>query len=187
MENMKLQPKGMLLVPFAVIALFGFFASLIMHVGALFGVVISREIGILGYGVVLTLISVIIVSSYMASFFPRKNYWRAALRGAENHPKWMKTLAAGIAIYVILNFVYFLLIRSTTLTAQAERFLGLRMVTILLVCSYFMIFSILYSDIKNQEWACPNKCPKCNHYNSFVAKYCETCGTALNAITSNRA
>jgi hypothetical protein len=146
----------------------GLVASIIVHVASLFGVLFADLESYLFAGVFVVWAATIFFANKLSADFPRKDYWKAALRGA---PKWV-----GVAMYVafgyaLLNFL--LLIANGSIAANQVRALSGHTIAF-----YAAAAGVLYS-----AWRLPKSEPdrRCvqGHLVSPSAQFCERCGSPV--------
>jgi len=129
----------------------------VVHLAAIYGVVISKDVMVLGIGVFIVWPPkpTVIVGNYVAKEFPRKDFWKAALAGC---PSWIKKLTVGIGIYAGLNFFYFVYAnripenRVPVDVPGTSSLLDLRMFTGHFMVFYFTAFATLPEFPRKLLW-----------------------------------
>jgi hypothetical protein len=165
-----------LLYPFIILSAIGLALSLAVHVASFLGLEVPLIAMGLHGGIFIVWFPAALVSLVLTRDVPRKDYWKAALRGC---PGWMKYMVYGFFGYAIINFALFFFggflnvvaPLSSTSSSFLRGFSGHWM------AFYSMAFAILYSGVHLQQVK-PRKCPL-GHSVPLSARYCENCGAAV--------
>lgn len=162
-----------------VLSALGLLLSLIVHFAALFGMPLTLPFNAMSLhmGVFVVWIPTLIVAYSATRDVPRRDQWRAMLRGC---PDWLHYLTYGFFGYAILNFFLFVIglpdVAPTTIGETPSNivlgFSGHWMVF------YCMAFATLYGATQRETLGLIRRCPQW-HQVSLSAKYCERCGETI--------
>jgi hypothetical protein len=137
---------------FIVIAAVGFGVSLWVHIAALQGrrVLPEEFFWILHLGVFVVWFPAVLVSQRLVKGAKRKDFWKAALRGA---PDWMRYAVYVIHIYAFVGFVFFMLHTTNGNPASKDFAWDWRDFSLAWMAFYAAAVAILYSAYKLDESA----------------------------------
>ena len=156
--------------PFALLALAGLVASVIVHGCSLLG--LPQPFGEAAWGLHVGIFVVwfpaVLVAQKLTRGAKQADFWKAALRGC---PAWMRTTLYVLFAYVFVNFFVGIALGPDSEAGQFRLFSGHWMVF------YFAAFAMLWSAEQLGE-AAASTCPQ-GHECSPFAKFCEECGAQL--------
>jgi hypothetical protein len=167
-----------LIMPFILLSGIGLFLSLLVHLCSLLGLQIPfhEYAWNLHFGIFIVWIPTVIVAQKLSKDVPRKDFWRAALRGC---PTWMKGMTYLFFGYAFINFAVFIFSKKTgsgnDLGASSVEFRGFS--------GHWMAFysaalSVLFSSTKI-DWSARDKRCRNGHVVSTYAKFCDECGAPI--------
>lgn len=161
---------------FAVLSALGLVLSVLSHVAAILGKEgpLGDRAFFLHIGIFVVWLPAMLVSNRLSSDFKRKDMWKATLRGC---PRWMRYTLNGLFIYVVVNFLLFML------SAPQNRGFGkMSPETLRGFSGHWMLFyaaaiAIYYSGIHLND----RDVRRCalGHAVSPLAKFCEVCGQEI--------
>ena len=155
---------------FSLLALAGFFVSLIAHLAGYAGV--ERPFGInpwpLHVGIFVVWLPAVLAAMRLSKDVPQKDMWKATLRGC---PKWMKHLLYGLFGYAFLSFFVFF-VSAGGAESEANTIRGFSGHWLIF---YFAAFAILYSYVKVSKVDTIRRC-KNMHVVDPLHVYCPECG-----------
>lgn len=156
--------------PFALLALAGLIASVVVHGCSLFG--IPQPLGEAAWGlhvgIFVIWVPAILVAQKLTHGSKQAEFWKAALRGC---PRWMRTSLYVLFAYVFVNFFLSIALGPGSEADQFRLFSGHWMVF------YFAGFAMLWSA-EQLGADVVSRCPQ-GHECSPFAKFCEVCGAQL--------
>ncbi len=167
---------NILLLPFMLLAAFGFILSVLVHVSALLGLPVPGGDTAWGLhiGIFVVWLPAVLVSTRTARFTNQKNFWKVTLSGC---PPWMRKALYVVFGYAVLNFIIFILARKQQTgvpsTADFRGFSGHWMVF------YGAAFATLYSVRRAPQLLQDRTCVN-GHSVSGEAQFCPECGVALS-------
>jgi hypothetical protein len=127
---------------------------------------------VLHIGIFIVWIPAVLVANRLTKDVPRKDFWKAALRGC---PEWMRYMSYGFFGYAFLNFVFFAITAPKGRAASSMSPSEVRGFSGLWMAFYSAALSIVFSAIRlwDQEWQ--RRCLN-GHAVSPIAKFCDQCG-----------
>ena len=171
---------SILVMPFFLLAVLGFGLSVVAHACAVFGLPqpLGSAVMSLHGGVFVIWIPAILVSNRMVAGYPRKDFWKVALRGC---PVWMRWGTMVVFAYAIINFVFFV---GHDVSRQQKKPAGAAPPDVVRGFSgHWMAFyaagtSLLYSGMVVARHDPARRC-KNGHVVSPSSNFCDTCGADL--------
>ena len=165
-----------LLQSFMYLALVGFIASLGAHLAGYMG--IEKPFGFnpwpLHLGIFVVWIPAIFVMQRLSREFPRKDMWKATLRGC---PREMRTALYVISGYAFLSFFAFIFLEA----GSGEQAKTLRGFSGHWLVFYYAAFAILYSSIHVAKKDDVRRCIN-GHLLQANEKYCSQCGLYVGSL-----
>jgi hypothetical protein len=101
----------------AVVAAFGFVASLLVHLGTWLRIAPPSAAWVLQVGIFIVWLPAIFAFQRLTKDFKQKESWAAALRGA---PLWVPTALKSLTGYGLLNFAFFMF-ETTRSSSSVDR------------------------------------------------------------------
>lgn len=171
----------LLLAPFFLASLAGLALSVIAHVCALVGWSQPMGNAVMGLhgGIFAIWFPAVLVANRLVADYPRKHFWKAALRGC---PVWMRGVPLVFFAYALLNFAW-----SMGNTPGAPKGGQLAdAATVRCFSGHWMLFysagaAILYSGMSVARHDPQRRCSK-GHPVSSTAAFCESCGAELEPL-----
>lgn len=168
-----------LIYPFMALAALGLVLSIIVHIASLFGLPLDLPFNAMSLhtGIFVVWFPAVIVAYPITRDVPRRDQWRAMLRGC---PDWLRYLAYGFFAYAIVNFFLFFTGQIGTATSSIGETPGgiVRGFSGHWMVFYCMAFAIFYSALQREKLGLVRRCPQ-GHQVSLSAKYCEKCGETI--------
>jgi len=156
--------------PFAMLALAGLVASMVVHACSLLG--LPSPFGAASWGLHIGIFVIwlpaVLMSQKLTRGARQADFWKAALRGC---PPWMRTAFYVIFAYGIINFILGIALGPDSEADQFRLFSGHWMIF------YFAGFAMLWSAAQLSTAPTPT-CPR-GHECSPFARFCEECGEPL--------
>ena len=123
-------------------------------------------------GIFVVWIPTVLIANRLTKDVPRKDFWKAALRGC---PKWMTYMSYGFFGYAFLNFVLFAITAPKGHASNSMSPAVVRGFSGHWMAFYSVALSVLYSATRlwDQEWQ--SRCQN-GHTVSPLAKFCDQCG-----------
>jgi hypothetical protein len=162
---------------FAALSAVGLALSLVSHAAALLGA--SEPLGdktwMLHIGIFVVWIPAILVMNRITNDVPRKDIWKAALRGC---PPWMTYMTYAFFGYALFNFVFFLIEAPRTGGSGPMPPSVVRGFSGHWMAFYSAALAIFYSAAKLQDQNVPRRCQN-GHTVGILAKFCDQCGQPI--------
>jgi hypothetical protein len=152
------------------VAAVGLVMTFIAHAAIVAGIEVPwvRGQGFLVGSVIAVFIPSILIGTWLTRHYPRKEGWKAALRGC---PIWMRYLLNGLFAYAFLNFL--LVMIDAPEQPHGWNSETIRFMTGHLLAFYGWSAAALYSAAK--VWGTELRCPQ-GHEVRPLAQFCEQCG-----------
>lgn len=170
---------NLLIYPFMALAALGLALSLIVHIALLFGLPLTLPFNAMSLhtGIFVVWIPAMIVAYPAIRDVPRRDQWRAMLRGC---PDWLRYLTYGFFAYAIINFFLFFISDFNVATPTVGETPGN---VVRGFSGHWMVFyctavAIFYGAIQREKLGLIRRCPQ-GHQVSLRAKYCEKCGETI--------
>jgi hypothetical protein len=162
-----------------VLAAVGLVASFTVHALAWAGVRVPGAM-LLGFGLFVVWVPTVLISTRLTRESPRKDFWKAALRGC---PRWATRGTMALFAYALVNFASFMFLprergQSPSAAEEVRLFSGHLMVF------YAVAAAVLYSAVHAVDDR--RRCPS-GHVNSAQATFCERCGAPVAAVARDPA
>jgi len=164
---------------FASVSAAGLVLSAASHIAAVLGTQgpLGNFAFVLHIGIFVVWIPAVFAANRLVRNVPRKDFWKAALRGC---PDWMKYMTYAFVGYAILNFAFFISSAPTQGRGGPMSPEDVRGFSGHWMAFYSAALAILYSAAQvwdERERHCPN-----GHEVQPLAKFCDQCGQPVGYL-----